>query len=907
MDREDIVFAEKDAPLRADVRELGALVGDVIREQGGEALFAAVEAARRAAIRRRQGDPLAEAELADRACARAPAEAERLVRAFCTYFRVVNRAEQVHRIRRRRDYDRDPGPPPGSVWEALDALRRAGVDPAGARRLLSRLEIEPVFTAHPTEATRQTILEKEQRIARLLLDRENPTLTPPERRAIAARIRMQITTSWQTDEHPPQRPTVADEREHVLFYLVNTLYQVVPAFYEGVEDALRAVYGDEAAKAAEAAAEPALRLASWVGGDMDGNPNVSAATILETVARHREMILGRYRAELLQLANVLSQSPARVAIDTAVAARVAEYSRLFPQALPAVPERHRGMPYRVLCRLMAARLEATLAGRDGGFSGPDELLADLERIARSLAANAGTHAGVFLVRRAMHRVRTFGFHLATLDVRQHALVHQEAVGALLGEADWQGMPPATRVARLAQAIRNGEPPRATPASSAAETLAVFRAIQESRRQCGERAIGPYIVSMTRGVDDVLAVLLLARWAGLADASGLVPLDVAPLFETVDDLRNAPDTVRSLLAHDVYAAHLIGRGRRQVVMVGYSDSGKDGGIAASRWALHRAQAALVDVARHAGVALTVFHGRGGAVGRGGGKTHRAVLAAPRGSVDGRLRVTEQGEVIDAKYGLRGIAFRTLEQTLGAVMLATATPRDSDVREGRWEEIMDELAAASRAAYRALVYEDPRFAEYFRHATPIDVIERMPIGSRPPARRTGAAIEHLRAIPWVFAWTQSRHLLPGWYGLGTGLERVVRRHGVRAVAEMAVDWPFLSTLLDDAELALAIADMPIAARYTALAGEGGAALFSAIRAEFDRTVAGVLAARGATGLLERDPVLQRSIRLRNPYVDPMSFLQIDLLRAWRATGRPDGALLEALLETVHGIAQGLQNTG
>jgi phosphoenolpyruvate carboxylase len=907
MDREDIVFAEKDAPLRADVRELGALVGDVIREQGGEALFAAVEAARRAAIRRRQGDPLAEAELADRTCGRAPAEAERLVRAFCTYFRVVNRAEQVHRIRRRRDYDRDAAtPPPGSVWEALDALRRAGVDLADARRLLGRLEIEPVFTAHPTEATRQTILEKEQRIARLLVDREDPTLTPPERRAIAARIRMEITASWQTDEHPPQRPTVADEREHVLFYLMNTLYQVVPAFYSGVEDALRAVYGDEAAESG-AAVEPILRLASWVGGDMDGNPNVSATTILETFARHREIILGRYRDDLTELANVLSQSASRVAIDPAVSARVAEYGRVLPQALAAVPERHRSMPYRVLCRLMVARLEATLAGRAGGFGESDELLTDLERIERSLAVNAGTHAGVFLVRRAMRRVRTFGFHLATLDVRQHALVHQEVVGTLLGDTDWHRAPPATRIARLAEALRTGETPRTAPDAVAEQTLAVFRAIQDSRRRYGERAIGPYIVSMARDVDDVLAVLLLARWAGLVDPGGNVPLDVAPLFETVDDLRGAPDTMRALLAHDVYATHLVGRRHRQIVMVGYSDSGKDGGLAASRWALHRAQAALTNVARQAGVALTVFHGRGGAIGRGGSKTHRAVLAAPRGSVDGRLRVTEQGEVIDAKYGLRGIAFRTLERTLGAVMLATARPRDTDVREGRWEAIMDELAAASRAAYQALVYAHSRFLEYFRNATPIDVIERMPMGSRPTSRQAGTEIEHLRAIPWVFAWTQSRHLLPGWYGLGTGLERVVERHGAQAVAEMAVDWPFLSTLLEDAEMALAMADMPIAARYAALAGEVGEDLFSTIRAEFDRTVDRVLAARGTTALLDRDPILQRSIRLRNPYVDPMSFLQIDLLRAWRVTGRPDGALLEALLETVHGIAQGLQNTG
>jgi phosphoenolpyruvate carboxylase len=709
MDREEITFSEKDEPLRNDVRQLGAVVGDVIREQGGPDLFAAVEEARRTAIRRRQGDADLTA-LARLTTGLAPDRAAQLVRGFALYFRVVNRAEQVHRIRRRRDYDRDPEtPPPGGLWEALARLRAAGVPWARVRDLLARLSVEPVFTAHPTEATRRTIRQKEQRLARRLLERENPALTPPERAALDARIRLEIATAWQTAEYPAQRPTVEDEREHTLFYLTHRLYQVVPAFHESLEAALARTYGADAAPDTH---RPVLRFGSWVGGDMDGNPNVSATTIRETLARQRELILHRYRRELDGLGEVLSQSTSRVGISPAVRERLDAYRTAFPDAVASLPARHRDMPYRVLCRLMRARLDATVAGRPAGYGDAEEFVGDLERMARSLEGHAGRHAGLFLVRRALVRARTFGFHLATVDVRQDAVVHRQVAA---GEA---------------------------PAELAAHTEDVFRAIGECRARYGAAAIGPYIISMAAHPEDVLLVLRLARRAGLVEPDGAVPLDVAPLFETVDDLRNAGATMRALYAHEEYVPHLAARGGRQVVMVGYSDSSKDGGLAASRWALHRAQAALVAEAGEAGVDLTIFHGRGGTIGRGGGRMHRAVLAMPPGAVNGRLRVTEQGEVIDDKYGLRGIAFRTLERATGAVMQATAAPRPPDRREARWDGIMTRLADASRAAYRALVHERADFVEYFRMATPIDLIERLAIGSRPPSRRGGSGIESLR---------------------------------------------------------------------------------------------------------------------------------------------------------------------
>ena len=848
-------FAPKDVPLRDDVRTLGALVGDVLREQCGEDFFQLVERARRAAIAG------ADDELHTLLRDLPVADAETLIRAFATYFEVINLAERIHRIRRRRDYLRDDAAPQDGSLKAAGPLLR------------QPLLIEPVFTAHPTEATRRTLLEKEQVIGRLLVERLDPSRTPDEERAALARIREEVTAAWQTDPHPSARPTVMDELENVLFYLTDVVYRIVPPFYEELE------------QAAGMQVESVLRFGSWVGGDMDGNPNVGAETLLAALERQRELVLERYRRETAELSRRLSQSGARVGVSEGIRDRVAVYSGQFAKAFGAIPARYHDMPYRVLLALMAARLDATRRNEAHGYGGASELEQDLQMVIASLRSHRGEHAGLFGVQRLLRRVETFGFHLATIDLRQHSQVHRAVIAALS-----KGLAPD---------------PQATRA------LDVFNAIGSARARFGDRAIGLYIISMAEGADDVLAVLELARRAGLVADGKHVPLDIAPLFETVDDLERAPSVLEALLHDPDYREHLAARGMRQVVMIGYSDSNKDAGIAASRWALQQAQAALVEIAARSEIDLTFFHGRGGTVSRGGGKIANAILSAPRGAVKGRLRVTEQGEVINAKYGLRGIAMRTLEQTVSAVALATARPRPVDARDDRWGTIMNEIARDSRAAYRALIYEDPRFVEYFRQATPIDVIQRMAIGSRPASRNNpddpSHMIEQLRAIPWVFAWTQSRHLLPGWYGVGTALDRAVARHGTATLDEMVRDWPFLRTLIDDVEMVLGVADLSIAGRYARLAGALGEQYFPAIRAEFDRASGHVLALKHEQALLDSDPALQRSIRLRNPYVDPMSLLQVDLLERWRATGRRDDDLFSALMASVRGIAQGLQSTG
>ena len=895
-------FAPPDLPLRDDVRRLGALVGDMLAEQVSPAFLEEVERVRTTAIARRQNGGSMES-LSALLDGLEPAHAEALVRAFSTYFQVVNIAERVHRIRRRRDYQRaDTGTPqPESLHDALLRLKRQAVSPDELRDWLERIDIEPVFTAHPTEAVRRALLEKEQIMVAALIDDLDGARTPGERAADLARFRMALTSAWQTADSSPVRPGVEDEREHVGFYLTEVLYRVMPVFYETLDHAIGEYFGI-------ATDLPRLvRFGTWVGGDMDGNPNVDATTIRSTLDAQRRAILGRYRAELQQLTHVLSQSTGVVGVDAQVLAQVERYRGLLPEAAAAARPRHADMPYRLLIDLMAARLQATLEDRAEGYGSPREFADDIDLIRQSLEHNRGVHAGWFSVRRLVWRLRTFGFHLARLDVRQESGVHARAVAAALEDEQWESRGPVEQAARLGPYAGGSRVLPAVDEPGNARLDAVFAALSDARRRHGPDALGAYIISMARSRADVLTVLALARRGGLVE-DGQVPLDIAPLFETVDDLRQGPDTLRDLLADPVYRQHLAARGNVQMVMLGYSDSGKDGGIAASRWGLQRAQVELMQAAEELGIKLTFFHGRGGSLSRGGSKTSRAVDASPRGSVDGRLRVTEQGEAIHRKFGIRALALRSLEQATGAVLVSSIRPRAPEPREAKWREVMDAVAQASSQAYRGFVGA-PRFMDYFRSATPIDVIERMTLGSR-PSRRLGqdAALSNLRAIPWVFAWSQARAVIPGWYGVGTGLQAAVDRFGEEVLREMGRDWPFFKTFLDDVSMVLAKGDMGIAGMFSRLAGEElHGEFFPRVQAEHALTRRWVLALNGNEFLLQHDQRLALSIRLRNPYVDPISVLQADLLERWRASGREDDALLRALVASVNGVSQGVQNTG
>ncbi|HEY8052206.1 MAG TPA: phosphoenolpyruvate carboxylase [Steroidobacteraceae bacterium] len=909
MNRSDIHFPPKHAPLRDDVHALGALVGEILREQGGQQLYELVELDRVAAIKSRGGSSEARAELAACVRGRPPALARDLVRAFSTWFLVVNVAEKVHRIRRRREYflKDSQRPQPGGVEDALATLKARGLTQAEVMDLIGSLSIEPVFAPHSTEASRRTLLRKQQRIAQRLLERLDPSLTPHEARSVWNNIRMELTTAWQTEELPRERLTVADEREQILFYLTEILYRVVPAFYEEIAVALEKVYGT---RADALRVPPLLHLGSWAGGDMDGNPDVHAKSIREALARQHQVIVNSYFAECQELAQRLSQSASRVPASAELVKRVEEYMRLLPGARAITPARHDRMPYRVFLAQIGERLRNGYEGRASGYENARQFRDDIARIAVSLKANKGVNAGLFYVERLLRRIDTFGFHLAALDVRQHASILHQVIAQGFDDRDWLTRDSHERRDLLAQALEKDRGPAVELDALGRRMLAVFDAIMQGRHRYGPEAIGYFIVSGASGADDVLAALLLARWASAYDKrSGEVALDIAPQFETAAALGACGNTMHELLTDPLYRRHLAAHGRRQCVLIGYSDSNKETGACASRVAIHKAQGDLARVLAAAGEQHVLFHARGGSVARGGGRIEAIVNAAPAGAVNGVLRIREQGATVKQGYGLRPIAMRTLERAFNALSLTTAALRRGELQSDSPEQLQIGvlLATASGAAYRSLVHEEPRFYDYFEAVTPIDVIERMQIGARSVHRATNAGIAGLLPVPWVFAWSQSRYMLPGWYGAGAGLAAVVEKFGLPRVRAASAAWFFLRNLIDDIETMLARADLDIAHYYDALAPAALRHFADTIRAEYRLACAQVLAIKDSRELLDSDPTLQRSIQLRNPYVDPMNLMQVDLLQRWRAGGREDRDLFEALLASVGGIAQGLQSTG
>jgi phosphoenolpyruvate carboxylase len=903
----NVVIPEKDQPLRDDISMLGQMLGQVLVEQHGPQLLEQVELVRRAAILRREGQP----ESADRLESALPelptTQLRLIIKSFSTYLRLANLAEKVHRVRRNRAYQLQAGPAQrGSLEAVLGGLKEAGVNSGDLATQLERLQVQPVFTAHPTEATRRSILQKEYSIIHRLVERLNPGLTPDEESQLRARIRDAVTSGWQTRSVPHARPKVADELDNVLFYLTEILYRVVPPYLETLHKALEHHFGQAIA---DSPRDELLRFGSWVGGDMDGNPNVTASTITETLVTQRRAVIQRYLPDVRRLAQYLSQTRGDTGFLDELEQRLREYGEKMPQVLQRIPERHLEMPYRCFLQLIAARLQATVDERSDGYRSVKDFLDDIDLITRSLENNKGRHAGWFGARRLLMRIRVFGFHLATLDVRQDAELHRGVVGELLQQPGWSDQAVDERSDRLQALIESeGLPDHSrSPAASAAadRSLQVFRAIAESRTRFGDDATGLFIISMTQGADDVLSVMALARMAGLQEG-GCIPLDIAPLLETVDDLDAGPAILKDLLERKAYRRHLEARGNRQVIMVGYSDSNKDSGIVAARWSLQQAQYRLAQLGREHGIEVVFFHGRGGTVSRGAGNLVNGIAGAPVGTVNGFLRVTEQGEVINQKYGMRPLALRNLELVTGAVLehelRDIGQHPDSDMRH-----MMEHMAATARARYRGLVFETPEFPLYFRSITPIDVIERLNIGSRPASRRSGIGIENLRAIPWVFSWAQTRIGLPGVFGMGTALEQAVRGSGMPALRKMYREWRFFRGMIDDVEMVLAKSEMEVGERYAQLADNSLRGMFDTIAGEFDLTTGLILELKQSSGLLEHEHTLRRNIRLRNPYVDPMHILQIELLHRWRAGKREDDDLLDVLKATVNGIALGIQNTG
>ena len=773
---------------------------------------------------------------------------------------------------------------------------------------LASLRIEPVFIAHPTESTRRTQLRRQQRMAGALLDRLNPNLEPQERRHVWSRLRTEITTGWQTEEHPRQRLTVADEREYAMFHFAEVLYRIVPAFYEEIGSALGNLYGTSVL-----GQDPpiVLQFGTWVGGDMEGTPDVHAKTIRETLARQQQVIVNEYYSECQQLSQLLSQSDSRVGITPELRRRIEEYTILLPAARTVAPARHDQMPYRVFFAQVGARLRQTYDGRANRYERVGQLRADLELVAGSLLANRGSHAGYQLVRRLLLRVDTFGFHLATLDLKQRADVHHRVIAQGMDDPQWLQRPAAERMARLSEMLSRNIGPRAPLDALGRRTLAVFETALQCRARFGERSIGCYIVAGAQGAEDLLAPLVLARWAGVDDRrSGEVGLDFAPLFESGESLRNGGRIMTEVLEERNYRQHLAARGVPQPVFVGYTEAGRDAGFLDMRLAVYNAQRDLAAALAAAGQSGVIQHSRGGSTARGGSRLDAIIRAAPPETIDGVLRITEQGEIISQNYGLRSNALRTLERAFGALGVATLARRKGRARPEppAQHEMATQLAAESRRVWRALVVEDADFHDFFRSVTPIDVIERMQIGSR-SIWETGssAGVLSVRSAAWVFAWSQSRYFLPGWYGAGTALQAGIAAHGVAAMRTMHGEWSFFSGVVDDIETQLARTDLSVAECYVGLVSPGLRRYAALLREEYQRCREAVLAIKDAGELLDADRTQQRAIQLRNPYVDPMNLMQVDLLRRWRAAGREDEDLLQALLASVSGIAAGLQTTG
>ena len=948
---------DADRQLRWTVRQLGNLLGETIVEQEGQAIFDLVEELRSLTRAQRQGDPDA-GDRIEQIASRLVNDLDGtlgVLKAFTTYFQLVNLAEEQQRvrvIRLRAARAEDVGQQmPETIAAAITRLREAGTPAAEMRSLLEGMLIQPVFTAHPTEAKRRTILLKLLDLTRLLRELDSHFLLPSEIDRIWQRIREIVVSLWQSDVNRERRPDVMDEVREGLYFFDTTLFDLLPEIYSELHQALAREFPESLESQEEAESldhlPSFLRYGSWIGGDRDGNPFVTQEVTEGALRQQREQALELYRRTVVGMYGHLSVAHTRGAFSETFLDSPALDLERAPQSDKARLDRFSLEPYRQKMILIYRKLGATLAQNreawhaqrpdDWAYSNAEEFIADLELIQHSLRENKGESLAEGRFAQLVQQARIFGFHLASMDIRQHSDRHREAVGELLGrfirpqdaDFDYATLPEKERTRLLVQEIESPRPLTARLQYSADtnETVALFRLIRQAHERIAPEAIGAYIISMTTSVSHVLEVLLLAKDAGLFGK-----IDIAPLFETIDDLVRAPDIMGALFESPIYRKHLASRGNRQEIMIGYSDSNKDGGYLRSSWSLYQAQEKLAQVCHAHNVQLTLFHGRGGSIGRGGGPANRAILAQPPGSVQGRIKITEQGEVISARYSNQAIAKRHLEQLVNAVLIASCESlqhelTDEDVAENpppgsaeNWEDILNTASKRSEYKYRSLV-ENPLFLRYFHEATPIEQLAQMNIGSRPAKRRQTSDISDLRAIPWVFAWTQSRVNLPGWYGLGTGLSADSPQQ-LSVLKEMYGSWAFFRTVIDRAQLSMRRADMTIAALYASLAEDAvQKTIFDDIMDEFRRTETLILSITGQDALLDNEPWLQRSIQLRNPYVDPLNYIQVALLEKQReATERQKGdaqgagsgsdvdpRLRQAVLLSINGIAAGLQATG
>jgi phosphoenolpyruvate carboxylase len=951
----------KEAPLRRDVRSLGMLLGEVLREQAGDPLYEAVEALRRTAIARREAEAPqsgapnqadATAHL-QQALARVHtldlAAAYQLARAFGFYFELINLAETNHRKRRRLSLQLNQTASPSSAIQrgdlrgTLRRLRQAGVSANEVHSLLRRICVSPVFTAHPTEVARRSVMFKRRRISDLLEQLDRIPVPEPHLEALERDLLAEITALWQTDDVRSARPTVRDEIRMALDYYESSLFDTLPVLYAEIAAAIAAEYPNTnpcapAEPAASLETSPPsicelprlIHFGSWIGGDRDGNPFVTPQATREALAMAHSLLLTHYRRRLQNVFEQLASSTQQVPVSTELTALLDRYlTQLRTAGQNALEERFPHESIRLFIACVMMRLGATPQSAVPVPSNPAltpytrsaDLLSDLTTLRTSLIENNGPRLAQMLIDPLLMEVRTYGLHLQTLDIRQHARVHAAAVAEI---SAWS----------KASSDKSLSLPPALTAQTA-EVLDTFRTIAELKQTYSPESIRQYVISGATSAEDVLHVLWLARLGGVkveatssdqenqSDDPGLQPV---PLFESIEDLQNAPAIMRELWTSEAYRPLLKSWNHHQEVMLGYSDSNKDGGMITSTWEIYKAHRALHEVARDCGITLRLFHGRGGTVGRGGGPTHRAIFAQPMNSFSGELRITEQGEVLNWKYSDVILAERNLELMIAASLDALARP-DALLQHGNkiphltgeilpaWEIALDQLSATSYAFYREHIVDNPDTFTYFEQATPVAELEHARLGSRPAKRSGKKSMADLRAIPWVFGWMQSRQLVPAYFGVGHALHHFIQStpDGLAQLQTMARDFPLFLDIIRNVEMALAKADFGIARLYASLVEDEALRnrVFATLEAEFNLTHRMILEITKQKSLLQANPVLERSIRLRNPYVDPMSLIQVELIRRKRtatANNEPDSPELDrAISATINGISAGLRNTG
>lgn len=895
-----------------NIHLLGDLLGKVLSELESPQLFETEEKIRALAKARRAGDGDAAEQLRQQVAALKNADARVVAAAFTAYFDLVNLAEENHRVQllRQRDNAQFPEPAHESIGEAITTLKQNGVPSVTIAALMDSLSIELVLTAHPTEARRRTILSKTERVATLLNLLGNNGLYPYERQEAVSALRAVISSLWLTDRARAEKLTVTDEVRTGMYFVDAFFWNTIPVLYRDLELALAAHYPDVKPP------QNWLKLASWIGGDRDGNPFVKSDVTAETLRLHRGLAVENLRREFQELGRQLSVSSNRIPPPPQLISWIEE-RRPFPKHVDYIEKRYATEPYRLVLSLLANDLaEASKDGMTGHLLGThahharlnvDNLLVPLRLIASALPESLAQDQ----LQTVIHKVEIFGLHAARLDIREDSSRFNAALSEILRalgiEANFETLSDEARTDLLLRLLREPVPNLAAQpgvTADAAETWSLFKLIGRAKEIYGNDLLGPIVISMTHAAADVLTVLLLAKWGG---CKTLPP--ITPLFESIQDLKDAPDILEQLFTSDFYRGHLQTYHNEQMVMIGYSDSNKDGGYLMANWYLYEAQEEITRVAAKHNIKLTIFHGRGGTIARGGGPANNAIRAQPAGSVNGRFRLTEQGEIIASRYANPGLAHRHLEQIASAVMLASAPHKEESVPL-KWRETMEQISQTGLRAYRALVYETPGFINFWESATPLDEIKRLQIGSRPASRAKSGAVNQIRAIPWVFSWMQSRFNLPSWYSLGAGLAAA---DDLALLQEMYDGWLFFRTLLNNSEVSLLKADMDISALYVSLVPDKKLAddIFGGIRSEYDRTRDSVLRISRHKSLLELEAVTQEAIQLRNPYVDPLNYIQVETLRRLRSLADQDGEEAESLREvmalTINGIAAGLRNTG